>query len=152
MQLLKAAGWQEGRGLGSAEQGRLEPVQAHFQHGKAGIGVPSARQASQPAPELCHRQASKAKHADSKGDSKTAEAQPGGKKRRGPQPVPKVEEDPTVKLKRVRQVWQAEVDDAAGKAIQAYIYSAFNDATGEAGPDNNPLLRRNKLTSSNPLL
>ena len=52
------------------------------------------------------------------------------------------------------QVLQTEVDQRAGKAIQRYIYSAFNDATGEPTSDSNPLLRRgrSKLSATNPLL
>lgn len=48
---------------------------------------------------------------------------------------------------------QAEADDKAGKAIARYMRMAFNDATGEATSDSNPLLRRNhKLRATNPLL
>lgn len=51
------------------------------------------------------------------------------------------------------QVMQAEADDKAGKAIARYMRMAFNDATGEATLDSNPLLRRNhKLRATNPLL
>ena len=55
---------------------------------------------------------------------------------------------------RPLQVLQAEADDRAGKAIQRYIYSAFNDATGEPTADANPLLRpgRSRLSATNPLL
>ena len=47
---------------------------------------------------------------------------------------------------------QAETDEEAGKAIHRYIYSSMVDATGEPTADRNPLLRRSKLSSSNPLL
>lgn len=53
------------------------------------------------------------------------------------------------------QVWQAEVDDAAGKAIQRYLSRALRDDGGGGDTtDINPLLRRgrHKLSSSNPLL
>lgn len=68
-------------------------------------------------------------------------------------PLPEDSESFDSKVKRHRQVTQAEADDRAGKAIQRYMYMAFNDATGEATADVNPLLRRNKrLTATNPLL
>jgi hypothetical protein len=68
-------------------------------------------------------------------------------------PLPEDSESFDTKVKRQRQVMQAEVDDRAGKAIQRYMYMAFNDATGEATADVNPLLRRNRrLTATNPLL
>ncbi|KAK9807748.1 hypothetical protein WJX72_007944 [[Myrmecia] bisecta] len=136
--LLKQAGWREGTGLGAAEQGRLQPIQAWQQHGRAGIGVRLEAQPPQQHP-LANNQPRPPKT--------TA-----GKKRKGLQPIPTVEDDPGVKLQRVRQVWQSEVDESAGKAIQAYIYRAFNDATGEPGPDDNPLLRNHKLSATNPLL
>lgn len=50
------------------------------------------------------------------------------------------------------QILQAEADDAAGRAIQQYMYRAFNDMSGEATSDSNPLLRKNTLSRSNPLL
>ena len=68
-------------------------------------------------------------------------------------PLPEDGESFDTKVKRQRQVLQAEVDDRAGKAIQRYMYMAFNDTTGEATADVNPLLRRNRrLTATNPLL
>ena len=67
--------------------------------------------------------------------------------------LPEDGEDLDTKVKRHRQVMQSEVDDAAGQKISRFVYNAFKDggATGY-GADNNPLLRRNKLSSTNPLL
>ena len=50
------------------------------------------------------------------------------------------------------QVLQAEADDAAGKAISQYMYRAFNDIGDVPTADSNPLVRRNKLSKTNPLL
>ena len=50
------------------------------------------------------------------------------------------------------QILQAEADEAAGKAIQRYMYRAFNEMSGEPTSDSNPLLRQNKLSRTNPLL
>ncbi len=61
-------------------------------------------------------------------------------------------EDPDVKVKRVRQVMQAEADDAAEKALARALYRAFNDSSCYGSTDSNPLLRRSKLSDSNPLL
>lgn len=61
-------------------------------------------------------------------------------------------EDQEVKVKRVRQVMQAEADDAAEKALARELYRAFNDSSGYSSTDTNPLLRKSKLSDSNPLL
>ena len=68
-------------------------------------------------------------------------------------PLPEDAEDFDTKVKRHRQVMQSEVDDAAGQKISRFMYNAFKDgdAAGDSA-DNNPLLRRNKLSSTNPLL
>lgn len=73
---------------------------------------------------------------------------------KGPRiPLPEDSESFDAKVKRHRQVLQAEADTKAGKAIQRYMYMAFNDTTGEATADVNPLLRHNKrLSATNPLL
>ncbi|KAK9840542.1 hypothetical protein WJX81_000450 [Elliptochloris bilobata] len=62
-----------------------------------------------------------------------------------------VEEALPAKVARVKQVMQAEADDAAGKALARAVYRAFSDSNGPSAPDSNPLLRRNKLSASNPL-
>lgn len=48
-QLLKKHGWKEGTGLGIAEQGILEPLQAEPKHNKQGLGSekPAKRKAAQ---------------------------------------------------------------------------------------------------------
>ncbi|KAL2938986.1 G patch domain-containing protein 8 [Bienertia sinuspersici] len=38
-QLLKKHGWKEGTGLGSSEQGRLEPVETYVKKNKRGLGA-----------------------------------------------------------------------------------------------------------------
>jgi hypothetical protein len=46
-------------------------------------------------------------------------------------------------------ILQAEADAKAGKAIDRMMFRAFRD---DSYWDTNPLLRRNNLSSSNPLL
>ncbi|CAH9071163.1 unnamed protein product [Cuscuta europaea] len=48
--LLKKHGWKEGTGLGIAGQGRLEPVEAHVNKNKLGLGAEKGQKAS--APEI----------------------------------------------------------------------------------------------------
>lgn len=94
--------------------------------------------------------------------SKSKQHQGSGQQAQRPKPAtraPKREwatvavlEDPEVKLKRVRQVAQAEADDAAEKALARAFYRAFKDSAGYSSTDTNPLLRRSKLSDSNPLL
>ncbi|CAI9097065.1 OLC1v1033365C2 [Oldenlandia corymbosa var. corymbosa] len=43
--LLKKHGWKEGTGLGVAEQGRLEPVEAHMKTNKRGLGAEKVKKA-----------------------------------------------------------------------------------------------------------
>ena len=57
-----------------------------------------------------------------------------------------------VKVKRVKQVMRAEAEAAADKALAKALYREFNDIGGQHSSDTNPLHRRSKLSSSNPLL
>ena len=63
-----------------------------------------------------------------------------------------VEEPMEVKVARVKQVLQAETDDAAERAFSRNFCRAFSDAGGYGSTDSNPLLRPSKLSKSNPLL
>ncbi|KZV26653.1 G patch domain and ankyrin repeat-containing protein 1 [Dorcoceras hygrometricum] len=44
--LLKKHGWKEGTGLGIAEQGRLEPIQAYYKKNKRGLGADKPKKAA----------------------------------------------------------------------------------------------------------
>ncbi|OVA10741.1 G-patch domain [Macleaya cordata] len=50
-QLLKKSGWKEGTGLGVAEQGRLEPLQAHVKNNKSGLGADKVTKKMLPFPK-----------------------------------------------------------------------------------------------------
>ena len=52
----------------------------------------------------------------------------------------------------VVQILQTEADEAAGRALQQYMYRAFSDLSGAPTTDSNPLVRQNKLSRTNPLL
>ncbi|CAI5980025.1 unnamed protein product, partial [Closterium sp. NIES-64] len=59
LQLLQKAGWHQGRGLGVAEQGRLNPVPPSLKFDKVGLGGPSSSHVPfssrpQSAPTLSH--------------------------------------------------------------------------------------------------
>eukprot|EP00899_Mesostigma_viride_P010120 jgi/Mesvir1/19109/Mv12854-RA.1 len=43
MQLLAKAGWKEGQGLGSEQQGRLTPVPVEVKMDKKGVGAPTRK-------------------------------------------------------------------------------------------------------------
>ncbi|EFN52654.1 hypothetical protein CHLNCDRAFT_54290 [Chlorella variabilis] len=150
-QLLKKAGWAEGSGLGAQEQGVAEPVAAFQQKGNLGLGY-----APRPQPKAKQQ-------GGAAGAAGAAAAGQGGAAagRQQQQQLPKRplpedpldKEDTETKVKRVRQVMQAEADDKAGKAIARYMHMAFNETTGEPTRDSNPLLRRShKLSATNPLL
>ena len=57
-----------------------------------------------------------------------------------------------VKVKRVKQVVRAEAEAAAERALAKALFREFNDVGGQHSSDTNPLLRRSKLSASNPLL
>ncbi len=65
-----------------------------------------------------------------------------------------VEEPLEAKVQRVKQVLQAEADEAAERSFSRSFYRAFSGAAsgGYGSTDSNPLLRRSKLSESNPLL
>ena len=54
-------------------------------------------------------------------------------------------------MKRVKQTMRAEAEAAAEKALAKALYREFNDVGGQHSADTNPLLRRSKLSASNPL-
>ncbi len=56
-----------------------------------------------------------------------------------------------VKVKRVKQTMRAEAEAAAEKALAKALYREFNDVGGQHSADTNPLMRRSKLSASNPL-
>jgi hypothetical protein len=59
-------------------------------------------------------------------------------------------EDLDTKVKRHRQLQAQKAKEDRDKAIQSYMYRAFNDVDG---PDSNPLLAKShRLTATNPLL
>ena len=162
--LLEKAGWKEGTGIGASEQGRLEPLQPDIRHGNVGLGFEKKggkrKKAWEPTLEG-------KKSVDESGDNNKERLWPTGMGSTGPQheqkpthrPLPPDEladEDLETKVKRVKQVMQADVDDKAEKALAKLVYSAFRDGDGGPGgstKDDNPLLRKNrKLSARNPLL
>ncbi len=56
-----------------------------------------------------------------------------------------------VKVKRVKLAMRAEAEAAADRALAKALYREFNDIGGHQSSDTNPLLRRSKLSASNPL-
>lgn len=143
-QLLQKAGWQEGQGIGIHQQGRPIPLSAYHQQARHGIGADN-----KPANAAYAQRKTSKRKADSSSNHADTMHQVKQKEQR---PVPDVPEDPNVKKQRHQQILQAEADEAAGRAIQQYMYRAFNDMSGEPTSDSNPLLRQHKLSRTNPLL
>lgn len=54
--------------------------------------------------------------------------------------------------KRRKQVRRVEAEAAADRALAKALYREFNDLGGHQSSDTNPLLRKSKLSASNPLL
>ena len=94
-QLLQKAGWTEGQGLGSNQQGRPIPLGAYHQQARQGIGITNQQaerqQRSQPG-------TGRKRHA-SEGDAKVDRRQ-----QKQHLPVPDVPEEPQVKRQRHQQV------------------------------------------------
>lgn len=142
-QLLRKAGWQEGQGIGINQQGRPIPLSAYHQQARHGIGADT-----KPAKALRSDQNKLGRKRQAGASSEKG----GTVMQKELLPVPDVPEDPKIKRQRHQQILQAEADEAAGKAIQRYMYRAFNEMSGEPTSDSNPLLRQNKLSRTNPLL
>ena len=94
-QLLQRAGWTEGQGLGSNQQGRPIPLAAYHQQARQGIGV-STQQAER-------QQRSQPDTARKRPASEGVEKADRGRQKQH-LPVPNVPEDPHVKRQRHQQV------------------------------------------------
>lgn len=138
--LLQAAGWREGTGIGAREQGRLEPLEAEMRPTQAGLGFEPKR---------------RRRKAEGEGAPPGA-APPAKPPPRALPPDELAQQDTATKVKRVRQVMQAEADAKAERALARLVAREFAD-DGEPGAhstrDVNPLLRPNsKMSARNPLL
>lgn len=144
--LLKRAGWREGKGLGIHEQGRLVPLQAVRREAQEGLGYRTK--------EVERAEASKTW----KDDVATPRDQT---KTRMPVLSEQVcvlldaadKEDQETKRKRIKQTMETEVRDEVSKHIAKAVYRAFRDDDGAGrGDDDNPLIRRTRSSTTNPLL
>lgn len=92
-QLLQKAGWTEGQGLGSNQQGRPIPLGAYHQQARQGIGTST-------------NQADKRQHGQESIGRKRRPSDGSAQGKSVPQklPVPDVSEDPQVKRQRHQQV------------------------------------------------
>ncbi|XP_042513283.1 G patch domain and ankyrin repeat-containing protein 1 homolog [Macadamia integrifolia] len=72
-QLLKKCGWKEGTGLGVAEQGMLEPLQANVKKNKRGLGAEKPKKKTSLLPED-HPSAKKSDNENSQSRKKTKTA------------------------------------------------------------------------------
>lgn len=152
-QLLRKAGWKEGTGLGAQQQGRRQPLAPAAVQGQVGLGFQVTTVARRGPAQPTRRQGEK-KEQGGEATHEPKQLQQTAAPKRPLPPDPLEKEEVEVKVKRLKQVMQAEADEKAGKTIQRYMYMAFNDATGEPTNDSNPLLRkgRSKLSATNPLL
>ncbi|KAL4517961.1 hypothetical protein Ndes2526A_g02327 [Nannochloris sp. 'desiccata'] len=156
--LLEKAGWSGQGGIGAREQGRVEPIQAEIRQGNVGLGFEAKIKVNN------NNNNNKKKKNNSTVDSKETEKDADGRgvggsktKSRKLSTLPRDEladEDIQTKVKRVKQVMQAESDEKAGKELARLVYSAFRDGgDGGSTTDVNPLLRKNrKISARNPLL
>jgi hypothetical protein len=152
-QLLSKAGWQEGQGLGAKEQGRAAPLAVSYHKGSSGLGFSKQQQPLQQPSQAQHPAGTDT--TDSAGPAAAAAAAVGpvlgGKRVAAIVAAELASEDPDTKVKRHRQVQEQKAKEERDKAIQSYLYRAFNDVEVA---DSNPLLagRSHRLTATNPLL
>ena len=92
-QLLQKAGWTEGQGLGSNQQGQPIPLGAYHQQARQGIGTSTKQAENQPC-----------RHDNSSKHPRPVDNVDRGKSARQKLPVPDVPEDPQVKRQRHQQV------------------------------------------------
>jgi hypothetical protein len=140
--LLQKAGWKVGQGLGAQEQGRKEPLQPEICQGSAGLGYKVTKKRQRTA---------------TNGAEDTTDTSLQSEKRMQRQKAvdvddPLANEDIKTKVKRVKQVLEAEADQKVEKAIARMVYSAFKseDASTRAPSGQHPRSRR--ITATNPLL
>lgn len=135
-QLLKKAGWKEGSGLGSEQQGRPVPLEAWHNKGKQGIGATGNVGETTGEKALAGAPESGAKR-------KTSEAATSNQ----PRPKTKDEKLITKKMKKALRREQAWRDSA----VERHMREEFNEI--EPTCQHNPLLNGNpRLSASNPLL
>ena len=129
-ELLRRAGWREGRGLGAAEQGPKEPLAVRGNAGRRGVGA-----APSPSP--------------SSGGSPSRR-----KRRRGIEDAGKSAEGRVRASPAARAGGGgAEKERRREKRISEFIYRAFKEEEPEPGGErhSNPLLRKNWRSGTNPL-
>jgi hypothetical protein len=153
--LLEKAGWNGHGGIGAQQQGRIEPLLPDIRPGNIGLGFETKKK-KHPLSIKDSREKDREGGGGAAGGSGVNTKSPSSRKL---STLPRDEledEDIDKKVKRVKQVLQAEADEKAGKELAKLVYSAFRDDGGGGSgstTDVNPLLRKNrKLSAQNPLL
>lgn len=149
--LLSRAGWQEGQGLGANEQGMAAPLAVSYHKGNTGLGFSKQQQPHQvPAPAAVTAAGSSAASLTTADAAAVAGPVLGGKRVAALVAAELAAEDLDTKVKRHKQLREQKAKEDRDKAIQTYLYRAFNEVEG---PDSNPLLAKShRLTATNPLL
>eukprot|EP00878_Enallax_costatus_P006620 GHUV01006938.1.p1 GENE.GHUV01006938.1~~GHUV01006938.1.p1 ORF type:complete len:332 (+),score=116.06 GHUV01006938.1:212-1207(+) len=149
-QLLQRAGWQEGKGLGAQEQGMAAPLQAWANKGNKGLGFGPQQQQVQQG--LAAQKLAASGAADAAPSAAVAGPALGTKRVAAMIEAELEAEDVDTKVKWHRQVMQQEAKDRRDKAIQEYLYRAFNETSDYGTGDCNPLGKNHRLIATNPLL
>eukprot|EP00877_Chromochloris_zofingiensis_P002480 jgi/Chrzof1/12232/Cz06g26130.t1 len=151
--LLRKAGWQEGTGLGAAGHGPTVPLQPAQQKGNRGIGYTTSQNPNQSSSVLATRKRVVHGGADVSTEHQQLIGPSIGSSR--VREIVKNElaaETTEVKVKRHKQVARQEQSDKRARAIQSYLFRAFNEPSTATGSDSNPISRPSRLTATNPLL
>jgi len=145
--LLAKSGWQEGQGLGAQQQGMAAPLQVVPQKGNLGLGF--AKKHKEQDMVVAHSSL----HQESALPLEPAAGPVLGSKRAAALVAAELAaEDVEAKVRRHRQVQLQEAQDKRDKAIQSYLFRAFNEPSSAATRDSSPLTKHHRLTATNPLL
>ncbi|CAD7704727.1 unnamed protein product [Ostreobium quekettii] len=137
--LLKKAGWTEGTGLGPDGQGRQVPVKAWVQKGRRGVGCQEPQDVGlDEGPPGASRSGQVPREA--KGTALGHQTRLSCAKRK------REKEQRREELKR-----QQREEQHRKATVRRALSHAFDGGTAD-DTDHNPLLRRNRLSTTNPLL
>jgi hypothetical protein len=128
------------------------PLAVSYNKGNSGLGFSKQQQPGQQPQQLLAAAAAGASAGAAQTTAAAAAAGPvlGGKRVAALVAAELAAEDLDTKVKRHRQLREQKAKEDRDKAIQSYMFRAFNDVEA---PDSNPLLARsNRLTATNPLL
>ncbi|CAG9465308.1 unnamed protein product [Pedinophyceae sp. YPF-701] len=151
-EMLRGMGWKEGEGLGVERQGTVEPLKARANKGRKGIGLHGDASRKRRLAGAAKEDEGRASQKGGEG-SKRVTARERAKQVLAEEAAKESVED---KVRRHKQVMDAEAVEQRGKAIQRLLYTQLREPDPGCGADANPLTRRGRgrrggVSDANPL-